>query len=446
MSRRTAKSPKPTHAPIAEGLHTLRVPIDSIQPDPANVRVHDDRNLASIKASLARYGQRKPVVVNKTTGILEAGSGTWQAAKALGWPEIAAVFVTDDPTTAAGYAIADNRTAELAAWDDAALAKTLEALRAEGELLHVGFNDDDLTRIVRDLAHEPRPTPVFDPTQSDAFSLSQRILRGQIWQLGTHRLMCGDATSPDDVARLMNGAKAELFITDPPYLVKYTGADRPVRSTRKGGGKNGSGGFTDRPTGGDHVDKNWAAVYREIPAQDAERFFRTTFASALTALTENAAWYLWHGHRWAPMIQMLWRELGLLDHQVIICKSKKIFTHAWWSWEHEPCLFGWRQGHKPKMDHRVSLEYGTVWSVNHDYGIGENEHPTQKPIELWRRPILAHVARSVLDLFAGSGTAVIAAESLPECVAYAMEIEPFFCAVSIRRWEAASGKKAERLL
>ncbi len=117
---------------------------------------------------------------------------------------------------------------------------------------------------------------------------------------------------------------------------------------------------------------------------------------------------------------------------------RRIAYNLWWAWEHEPCLFGWRRGHEPRADHRVSLEYGTVWQVGYDEG-SHDAHPTQKPVELFRRPILAHVARSVLDLFAGSGTAVIAAESVPDCAAYAMEIEPFFCAVAIRRWEAYTG-------
>src|SRR5574340_411921 len=126
---------------IAEALRSLAVPIDSILLDPANVRTHDDKNVEAIKASLHRYGQRKPVVVNRRTGCIEAGNGTLLAARALGWTHLAVVFVDDDPSTATGFSIADNRTAELAAWDDAALAQVLQSLKQEGELAFTGFDD-----------------------------------------------------------------------------------------------------------------------------------------------------------------------------------------------------------------------------------------------------------------------------------------------------------------
>lgn len=161
---------------IAESLKIFAVPIASIQPDPANTRRHPVRNLEAVKASLQRYGQRKPIVVNRVTGIIEAGSGTWKAAQELGWSEVAAVYVEDDPTTAAGYAIADNRTADLAEWDDAALARTLEALKTEGELSNVGFDDRDLDRLLRSLR----------PPREEHFNVAQAVLRPRLAARVTH--------------------------------------------------------------------------------------------------------------------------------------------------------------------------------------------------------------------------------------------------------------------
>jgi len=135
---------------IIEALRPLAVDIDSVQLDPVNVRLHDDENIAAIKGSLARFGQRKPIVVNREGNIIEAGNGTWKAAKALGWPKIAAVFVEDDPTTATGYSIADNRTSELARWDYSSLSLILTKwLKQDQSLLEgTGWTAEDVDTLV----------------------------------------------------------------------------------------------------------------------------------------------------------------------------------------------------------------------------------------------------------------------------------------------------------
>ena len=139
---------------ITEDLRPLAVEIDSVHLDPANVRLHDDENLAAIKGSLARFGQRKPIVVNRDGNVIEAGNGTWKAAKALGWPKIAAVFVEDDPTTATGYSIADNRTSELARWDYASLSLVLsEWLKQDQNLLDgTGWTAESVSALVAEMA------------------------------------------------------------------------------------------------------------------------------------------------------------------------------------------------------------------------------------------------------------------------------------------------------
>lgn len=148
---------------IVEDLRPLAVDIDSVHLDPANLRLHDAENIAAIRGSLARFGQRKPIVVNREGSIIEAGNGTWKAAKALGWSKIAAVFVEDDPTTATGYAISDNRAAELAEWDNEALARVLSAwMKQDRELLEgTGWSADDVDALLFDL------NPQFEPVDEE---------------------------------------------------------------------------------------------------------------------------------------------------------------------------------------------------------------------------------------------------------------------------------------
>jgi DNA modification methylase len=213
MPRRRKKSDN--HGRITPQLQKLAVPIADLVLDPANARRHDERNLGAIKSSLRRYGQRKPIVVRKEGMTVTAGNGTVEAATALGWDEIAAVVVDDDPTTATGFAIADNRTAELAEWDDAALAKLLGATKEAGVPLgDVGFTEEELAGLLGEEGGSGaggEDPGAGDPPEEP---VSQR---GEIYALGPHRLMCGDSTSAEDVAALLGGDRAPLLHGDPPY-------------------------------------------------------------------------------------------------------------------------------------------------------------------------------------------------------------------------------------
>lgn len=167
MAKASQKNPAPESGPtpdlsyIAEQLRPLATPVDDLVPDPANARTHGDANLTAIKASLRVYGQRKPVVVNRRNGVVEAGNGTLQAARALKWTHLAVVFVDDDPSTAAGYAISDNRTAELADWDDAALGLLLR---------EIDTGDVDLQAMLSKLAEDEDLIPKDEPESPDEFA------------------------------------------------------------------------------------------------------------------------------------------------------------------------------------------------------------------------------------------------------------------------------------
>ena len=194
------------------------LPLSAVVPDPANVRLHDDRNLDAIRGSLARFGQQKPIVID-SAGVIRAGNGTYMAAKALGWETIDVVRTGLGGLDAAAFAIADNRTSDLSTFDDASLARLLQELRTEDALDGVGFDLAEINDLLAKLQAEAGMGPVEDPGPPDPPEDPVSSL-GDLWVLGGHRLLCGDSTRPEDVARVMGAEKASLLATDPPYLVE----------------------------------------------------------------------------------------------------------------------------------------------------------------------------------------------------------------------------------
>lgn len=202
-------------------MQTQRVKIDTLTLDPANVRRHPAKNLDTIKASLTRFGQQRPVLVNGK-GIIIAGNGTVMAAKSLGWDHVNIVRTELEGSEATAYAIADNRTAELAEWDDDALAQQLAALQIEDEELAraAGFDAKEIAALAEatvEVQEDEVPEPPADPITKP----------GDLWLLGEHRVLCGDSTKAEDVERLMDGKRADCIITDPPYGLDI--AANPVR-------------------------------------------------------------------------------------------------------------------------------------------------------------------------------------------------------------------------
>ncbi len=404
----------PALAHIADPLRHLAVPLASLVLDPANARQHDEKNLAAIKGSLARFGQRLPLVVQKQGMVVRAGNGRVMAAKTLGWTHMAALIVDESEVEAVAFAIADNRTAELASWDDEALARILQSLPPDA-LAATGFTDDDIKDFLDALTPDAVTEDDAPPVQPVAVSKP-----GDLWLLGEHRLLCGSSTAATDVARVMNGAKAALCATDPPYLVDYTG-ERPHDS-----------------------GKDWSATFKEFEIKDPEGFFRATFTSIVSVLAPNAAIYCWHAHKRQALLAQVWKDLGILDHQQIVwVKPTAVFGRVFWHFRHEPCMMGWVQGSMP--EHDSVHEYNSVWEI--DWGgksrIIGNEHPTQKPVEIFARPMRKHTRPGDIcfEPFSGSGSQIIAAEQLKRRC-YAIELEPVFVDVAIRRWEALAGKQA----
>jgi len=401
---------------ITPQLRSLAVPIDTLNLDPGNARVHDERGIEALKASLLKFGQTVPVVVQKKGMVVRAGNARVVAARELGWTEIAANVMRMGDTLAKAYAIADNRTAELAAWDDATLAGILEELKAdEGlDLAVTGYTDDELEKL---LAEVNPPEVVEDEVpEPEAKAVSKT---GDLWLLGEHRVLCGDSTKAEDVGAVMGGDSAAIVATDPPYGVDFKGAKYNPRA------------------------KQWDGIAGDKrQGEELTAWLASVLGVCLDHATDDAVFYVWT----APMQEgaaaaaaML--SVGLhIQSQIVWVKNAFALGQADYHWRHEPCWYAYRKGHKHRWN--GGRDKSTVWEVakvaNQSY-----EHPHQKPVELYARPLLHHTKeREVcLDPFLGSGTTLVAAEQLGRRC-YGIEIEPRYVDVTVRRWQKLTGKRA----
>ncbi|HEX6943537.1 MAG TPA: DNA modification methylase [Gemmatimonadaceae bacterium] len=393
------------------------VPISRLFCSPTNPR-RNDAAVPHVAASIRRFGWQQPIVVRRTGEVI-AGNTRLKAAQSLGMTEVPVWWFEGSDLDAVAYSLADNRSHEHSQWDEPELARLLDHLRKEDALEGVGYSTDDIDALVQKLRdQEEVDLQLTDDGPDDPPAVAVAKL-GDLWCLGDHRLLCGDSTNLNDVLRVMGGEKAALCATDPPYLVDYTG-ERP----------NDSG-------------KDWTATYREIDIQDADGFFRATFANVLEVLGPKGAIYCWHAHKRCGDIQRIWRELGILDHQQVIwVKPAPVFGRVYWHFRHEPCVMGWRQGDKP--DHDGVHEHDSVWECDWDGKARiSGDHPTSKPVELFVRPIKKHTKPGdvVFEPFSGSGSQLIAAERTGR-LCRAIEISPPYIDVAIRRWQKATGKDA----
>lgn len=433
---------------IAESLRHQAVPIEQVSADPANARRHNERGQAAVIASLRRFRQRKPILVD-ANGVTIAGAGVLAAARELGWTHIAVTRHEDlAGADRAAYAIADNRTGDLSEFDDDVLASQLAGMNPD-ELAAAGFTAKELA----DLTADPsEPTDQDEIPEPAATAVSRR---GDLWIMGEQRLLCGDCTDHADVKRVMQGELATLVATDPPYLVGYDGTNHMMRKGRKGNGAkdwSGSYGVT-----WDDFDAN-SDLYPKFLA-----------AAAACAAHEDAAWYCWHASSRFPLLEAAWRGAGLLPHcQIIWVKNRGVPSRTWFAWQHEPCLvgfkaghtpaelegrpmlfgfepclMGWKQGNKPKRIEGQPI-LSTVWPIDAIPNTEDRpDHPTPKPLECFAIPMRQHTERGavVYEPFSGSGTAVVVAEQLHRRCR-AIEISGVYVDVCIRRWQKLSGKPA----
>lgn len=382
-------------------LETLQV--RQLTQDPNNARKHDENNLKAIEGSLVAFGQRKPIVIDKD-GVIVAGNGTVRAAERLGWETIQAVRVpadwTDDQIKA--FALADNRTAELATWDQQVMASQLLELQEAGfDIEEFGFELQeppvDLDSIAEDEIPDDAPT---------------RTALGDIWQLGKHRLLCGSSISLDDMDKLMQKEKADIVFTDPPYGVAYTG------------GMQFKDGYVEK-NNRDMIQNDDVDIYEDV--------------MQVLSVYAKGPCYIWFAGSHGASIYKAAEKYGDIHALIIWVKNGGYGAlNANYKQKHEPCLY-WKPKGKT-LNFTGSTTETTVWQINKD---GKNTlHPTQKPVALAAKALANHSGNLVFDGFGGSGATLIAAEQINK-TCYMMELDPKYCDVIIQRWENLTGKKAE---
>jgi DNA modification methylase len=393
------------------------VALGSISPDPANTRKHSRRNLDAIKASLRRFGQQKPIVVD-SRGTVLAGNGTLAAATELGWSEIQIVRTALAGVDATAFGIADNRSAELAEWDDK-LGEVLASLEAEDfPLAEIGFDEADLA----ELAGEPEPSDADAEPQIDkAEELRAKwgVELGQVWQLGDHKITCGDSTSADVVKRLLGDEKPHLMVTDPPYGVEYDATWRRDAMPDTNPGK--EGGMHGKVSNDDRAD--WSAAWKLFTGDVA---------------------YVWHaGNKAHTVAESLISCDLLIRAQIVWAKHQFVIGRGDYHPQHEPCWYAVRKGRTGHYN--GDRTQSTLWQIDKPKK-SETGHSTQKPIECMERPIRnnSKAGDLVYEPFSGSGTTIIACERTGrKC--RAIELNPAYVSVAIQRWADATGKEPRKL-
>ena len=378
--------------------------------DPENARKHSQKNLDAIKASLTKFGQRKPIVINNK-GVILAGNGTVEAAKALGWDhiEVATVPADWDEATARAYALADNRTAELAEWDENVLAKQLlELLDEDFDIEAIGFE---------------MPEPEIQPEPDDAPTIEEvehRTKLGQLWKLGDHLLYCGDSTEEATFTRLMGEEKAHLIWTDPPWNVNYGAVD-----------ENNQQGYKVRTIMNDHMNEG---QWDEFVGQ---------FCKTLKDYSEPGApiYLVMSAQEW-PVIDRNLREVGFhWSSTVIWAKDRLVLSRKDYHTQYEPIWYGWN-AEAPRLAVVEDRKQSDLWEIERP---SRSElHPTMKPIELVQKSIVnsSKPGNVVLDSFGGSGSTLIACEQTNRKCRM-VELDPQYCDVILARWEKFTGKTAE---
>jgi site-specific DNA-methyltransferase (adenine-specific) len=384
-------------------------PIDQIKPYANNPRDNDDAVDATAN-SIKKFGWQQPIVVD-TGGVIIVGHTRYKAAKKLGLKTIP-VLVADKltPEQVKAYRLADNKTGELADWDDDLLQSELDGL-VDIDMSDFGFDPDITvqTETVDDDFDEPLPE-------------KPKSKIGQIYQLGRHRLMCGDSTDGGAVAKLMNGQKADLLLTDPPYNVDYGGksmADKKRSKTRKG-----------ETIKNDYQDDKQFLEFLTVALSNAFNFMKS-----------GACFYIWYAQSQSIAFYEACRKSKLsVRQQLIWDKNSMVVGRQDYQWKHEPCLYGWAEG----SSHSWCSDRKQTTVLNFDRPAHSDLHPTMKPIPLFDYQIKNSTKSGdiVLDLFGGSGTTIMACEQDGHN-AYVMEYDPKYVDVIIDRWEQFTGKKAK---
>ena len=383
--------------------------VDDLIPYINNARVHNENQVTQIASSIREFGWTTPILIDGENGII-AGHGRLMAAKKLGMDEVPVIELSHlSETQKKALILADNKIALNSEWDSELVALELDALQ------DMGF-DIELTGFTLDELNDMKPQVIEEGlTDEDAVpEIPQDPVTklGDVWLLGNHRLMCGDSTSIDDVEKLMNGQKADMIFTDPPYGVSYTGGLQDS--------KNGLQGNARQMIKNDDIDlyEEAVTVASMMCNGPVFMFYADTVPFGLYRGIENVGGDV--------VALLIWKKKG--GYGALGASYKP---------NHEPCVIWKPKG--AKLNFIGSTTENRIWEEDKD-GINKL-HPTQKPVSIPKRAIGNHKAEVVLDMFGGSGSTLIACESLGR-KARLMELDPKYCDIIIKRWEEFTGKQA----
>ena len=384
-------------------MEIIKLNINEVIPYPDNPRKNDNA-VDAVAESIKQCGYCSPIVIDEDNVIL-AGHTRLKALKKLKWKEVECVRKTGlTEEQKKKYRILDNKTNELAEWDFDLLEEEIDGLDFDG--FDFGF---DMSAF-----EEPQEIVEDEPPEVDEDSEPITQL-GDIWQLGDHRLMCGDSTDAGTVAILMDGKQADLFLTDPPYNVAYEGKTKDALTIEN--------------------DKMESDKFRE--------FLTSAFTAAVSVLKDGGGFYIWFASREHCNFETALNDSGLDVRQELIWKKNTmVLGRQDYQWKHEPCLYGWKDG----ASHNWYSDRCQTTILEFDKPARNGEHPTMKPVELFAYQIQNSTKKNdiVLDLFGGSGTTIIACEQTGR-IGYSMELDPKYCDVIIKRYENLTGKKAVKI-
>ena len=384
------------------------VPLSKLVPYINNARTHSPEQVTKLRSSLREFGFVNPVIIDRDYGII-AGHGRVMAAKEEGIEEVPCVFV--DYLTEAqkkAYIIADNRFAQDAGWDEELLRIEIEALQGmDFDVGLTGFNDDEIAELFDANGKSEAEDDDFD--LSAALEKASFVQRGDIWTVGRHRLMCGDATSTEDVAALMDGKKANLIVTDPPYNV-------------------------------DFKSSNGLSIKNDKLENDKfYKFLLAAFHNMAANLEKGGAAYVFHADTEGLNFRRAFIDAGFhLAGCCIWVKNSLVLGRSDYQWQHEPVLYGFLQNGKHYWSKNAGRSQTTIW--NFDKPKKNKNHPTSKPLDLLAYPI-GNSSREnsiVIDTFGGSGSTMMACEQTNR-ICYTMELDEKYASVILRRFVENGG-------
>jgi DNA modification methylase len=413
MSKRIAKH--------VSGLKIINRPIASLIPYVRNPRTHSDEQVAVIAASIREFGWTNPVLIDGEKGII-AGHGRVLAARKLGFKEVPCIELKNlTQAQRRAYVIADNQTALRAGWDDELLRLEVADLQGlDFDLSLLGFETDALDALLAPAGTQG----LTDPDEVPDPPVNPVSRTGDLWVLGRHRLLCGDSTVADDVARVLGDVRPHLMVTDPPYGVEYD-PDWRNRAKRAGSMQAYGASSTGRVVNDERAD--WREAWTLFP---------------------GGVIYVWHGALHATIVaESLVASDFEIRSQIIWAKQHAPISRGHYHWQHEPCWYAVRKGSTGAW--AGDRKQTTLWQIANANAFGgqdktnQTNHGTQKPVECMKRPIENNSSpgQAVYEPFSGSGTTIIAAEMTGRAC-HAIEINPVYIDVAIERWQKFTGQVA----